>query len=81
MMTFPGAPSIYYGDEVGLPGGRDPDSRRVFPQPQEWDTAVLKDYKQLIALRHQYAALRTGKYKTLYAAQHIYVFALHIQMI
>ena len=75
MMTFPGAPSIYYGDEVGLPGGRDPDSRRGFPQPQDWDTAILKDYKQLIALRHQYPALRTGKYKTLYAAKHIYIFA------
>ncbi|MEM7756902.1 MAG: glycoside hydrolase family 13 protein [Cyanobacteria bacterium P01_A01_bin.40] len=75
MMTFPGAPSIFYGDEVGLPGGKDPDCRRVFPEPEDWDVEILKNYKQLIALRHQYAALRTGTYKTLYADQYLYVFA------
>lgn len=75
MMTFPGAPSIFYGDEVGLLGGKDPDCRRAFPEPANWDVEILKDYKQLIALRHQYSALSTGKYKTLYAGQHLYVFA------
>ncbi len=74
-MTFPGAPSIFYGDEVGLTGGKDPDCRRVFPEPENWDVEILKNYKELIALRHQYAALRTGTYKTLYADQHLYVFA------
>ncbi|MGB5714786.1 MAG: alpha-amylase family glycosyl hydrolase, partial [Waterburya sp.] len=75
MMTFPGAPSIFYGDEVGLTGGKDPDCRRVFPKPENWDVEILKDYKQLIALRHQYSALCTGTYKTLYADQHLYAFA------
>ncbi len=74
LMTFPGAPSIFYGDEVGLPGGKDPDCRRVFPEAQEWDVEILKVYKELIALRHKYAALRTGDYKTLYADQTVYVF-------
>jgi cyclomaltodextrinase len=74
MMTFPGAPSIFYGDEVGLLGGKDPDCRRAFPEPANWDVEILKDYKQLIALRHQYSALSTGKYKTLYAGQNLYVF-------
>jgi glycosidase len=75
MMTFPGAPSIFYGDEVGLLGGKDPDCRRVFPEPEYWDVEILKNYKQLIALRHQYSALSTGTYKTLYADQNLYVFA------
>lgn len=75
LMTFPGAPSIFYGDEVALPGKKDPDSRRVFPKPEHWDLEVLKSHKQLIALRHQYAALRTGIYKTLFADQSIYVLA------
>ncbi|MDJ0571941.1 MAG: glycoside hydrolase family 13 protein [Pleurocapsa sp. MO_192.B19] len=75
LMTFPGAPSIFYGDEVGLPGGKDPDSRRVFPEPENWDVEVLKSHKELIALRHKYPALRTGTYKTLFAAQNLYVFA------
>ena len=74
-MTFPGAPSIFYGDEVGLPGGKDPDCRRVFPEPKDWDVEILKDYKQLIALRHQHPALRTGKYKTVYASEHLFAFA------
>jgi len=30
-MTYPGAPSIYYGDEIGMEGGHDPDNRRAFP--------------------------------------------------
>ena len=75
LFTFPGAPSIFYGDEVGLPGGKDPDCRRVFPTAENWDVETLKEYKQLIALRHQYPALRTGKYITLYAEGAMYVFA------
>ncbi|WP_036480040.1 glycoside hydrolase family 13 protein [Myxosarcina sp. GI1] len=75
LFTFPGAPSIFYGDEVGLPGGKDPDSRRVFPEPQQWDVETLEYHKELIALRHKYACLRTGTYKVLYANESIYAFA------
>jgi cyclomaltodextrinase len=75
LLTFPGAPSIYYGDEVGLAGGKDPDSRRGFPPPEKWDTQLLKLHKELIALRHQYTCLRIGSYKILYAQDLTYVFA------
>ncbi|MGF1540067.1 MAG: glycoside hydrolase family 13 protein [Pleurocapsa sp.] len=75
LFTFPGAPSIFYGDEVGILGGKDPDCRRAFPQPENWDINILKEYKQLIALRHQYQALRTGAYHILHADNSIYVFA------
>ena len=75
LLTFPGAPSIYYGDEVGLPGRLDPDSRRSFPIDARWERDVLDYHRQLIALRHQYPALRTGSYQVLYAHTETYVFA------
>jgi cyclomaltodextrinase len=75
LMTFPGAPSIYYGDEVGLGGGFDPDCRRTFPDEPHWDMDVLNYHKYLIDLRHQHPALCTGDYRILYAENSIYVFA------
>ncbi|MBD2080471.1 glycoside hydrolase family 13 protein [Leptolyngbya sp. FACHB-17] len=75
LMTFPGAPSIYYGDEVGLPGAIDPDSRRGFPMESNWDYKIYECHRQLVKLRHAYPALRTGDYKVLYAEGTTYVFA------
>ncbi|MDJ0648125.1 MAG: glycoside hydrolase family 13 protein [Xenococcaceae cyanobacterium MO_188.B19] len=75
LFTFPGAPCIYYGDEVGLLGGKDPDCRRGFPLEIHWDNDTLNYHKELIALRHKYPALRTGKYQLLYAEDQTYVFA------
>ncbi len=75
LLTFPGAPSIYYGDEVGLPGAIDPDSRRGFPLEANWNTEILNTHRQLITLRHAYPCLRTGDYQVLHAQGAIYVFA------
>jgi glycosidase len=80
LFTFPGAPSIYYGDEVGLPGGLDPDCRRGFPDKENWNLEVLNYHKQLISLRHQYPSLRTGDYQILYAQDSIYVFSRSLGM-
>jgi len=75
LLTFPGAPSIYYGDEVGLPGRLDPDSRRGFPMEANWERDVLEYHRKLIAIRHAYPALRTGNYQVLFAEGTVYVFA------
>jgi cyclomaltodextrinase/neopullulanase len=75
LLTFPGAPSIYYGDEVGLPGALDPDSRRGFPAESDWDREIYDYHHQLIALRHAYPALRTGDYRMIYAEGTTYIFA------
>ncbi|MCC5609674.1 glycoside hydrolase family 13 protein [Nostoc sp. CHAB 5834] len=75
LLTFPGAPSIYYGDEVGLPGAIDPDSRRGFPLESNWNQEIFNTHRQLIALRHTYPALRTGDYQILHAQGQIYIFA------
>ncbi|HHE71846.1 MAG TPA: alpha-amylase [Chloroflexi bacterium] len=75
-MTFPGAPSIYYGDEVGMEGGRDPDCRRGFPWDESrWDHALRSDFRRCIQLRKDHVALRRGSYQALAADASTYVFA------
>jgi cyclomaltodextrinase / maltogenic alpha-amylase / neopullulanase len=68
-MTYPGAPSIYYGDEIGMTGGHDPDNRRAFPwdRAATWDTTLLHDFQRMIALRKQRPALRRGSFTFLHA--------------
>lgn len=74
-MTYPGAPSIYYGDEIGVAGGKDPDSRRSFPWDEsKWNQDLRAYFKKAIALRHRFPALRGGDYNTLYAQGPLYIF-------
>jgi cyclomaltodextrinase / maltogenic alpha-amylase / neopullulanase len=75
-MTMPGAPNIYYGDEIGLPGGGDPDCRRAFPwQDQaQWDVALRNDVRRFIRLRHDKVALRRGDFKILLAERGVVVY-------
>lgn len=61
LMTWPGSPSIYYGDELGMEGGPDPDNRRGM----RWDlesssNQMLSHYRKLVHLRRQSPALRAG---------------------
>lgn len=58
---YVGAPSIYYGDEIGLAGEFDPDNRRcmIWDQGQQ-DRELYDFYRTLIRLRHKYKALTTG---------------------
>ncbi|MEO1447715.1 MAG: DUF3459 domain-containing protein, partial [Cyanobacteria bacterium J06635_11] len=58
-----------------LSGGLDPDCRWAFPAEEKWNTDMLQLHKELIALRHAHPALRTGKYQTLAAEGHCYVFS------
>jgi glycosidase len=58
-MTMPGAPTLYYGNEAGLAGFTDPDSRRTYPWGNE-DQELLAFYKEIISIRKEYSSLRDG---------------------
>ena len=61
-MTWVGAPTIYYGDEAGLCGFTDPDNRRTYPWGREdWD--MIAFHKNIIRIRKDITALRTGSLK------------------
>ena len=80
-MTFPGAPCIYYGDEIGMEGGPDPDCRRAFPWDEaRWDRDLLEFFRRAIRLRHEHPALRRGRFIRLHAEDErgVYAFARQI---
>jgi neopullulanase len=67
-MTYPGAPSIYYGDEIGLDGGHDPGCRGAFPWDEvRWDKDLYQFTRRCIALRQGSSALRQGEFHVLFA--------------
>jgi alpha-glucosidase len=61
-MTTPGVPMVFAGDEIGLEGEWGEDARRTMPwsRPETWDTALLDEYRRLIALRRSSDALARG---------------------
>jgi neopullulanase len=60
-MTLPGAPCVYYGDEIGLEGGQDPLCRAGFPtDPAAWRGEPHGWLADLVAARHSSRALRDG---------------------
>jgi glycosidase len=64
-MTFIGIPHIYYGDEIAMPGGNDPDNRRPFNWDWQKDekACALKDfYQSLIEIRKQNAIFIEGEF-------------------
>ncbi len=75
--TLPGAPNLYYGGEVDMPGGDDPEMRA----PMRWDlvtpdNAALAWTKRLIALHQQHRALRVGNYRPI-SSDKLFAFERH----
>jgi glycosidase len=89
LLTNRGIPMIYYGDEIGMPGGDDPDNRRDFPggfpgdardaftnagrTPQERE--IWNHLRRLTHLRASLAPLRRGTQRSLYLADKQWVYA------
>ncbi len=68
-LSIPGAPGIYYGDEIGMTGGFDPDCRRAFPwdTPETWDRETLEMARALTRLRKAHPALRYGEWRPMWS--------------
>jgi neopullulanase len=87
-LTLRGIPELYYGDEIAMPGGNDPDNRRDFPGGWQGDeknafTAegrtpeqqeVFAYVQKLLQLRREHAALRSGQLWHLSSDDTSYVF-------
>ena len=73
---YPGAPCLYYGDEIGVDGEHDPDCRKSFPREEsKWDKSLLGYVKEIIALRKKNPALRRGDFTRLWSADGTYAFS------
>jgi 4-alpha-glucanotransferase len=77
-LSLPGAPTLYYGDEAGLTGGKDPQNRKPFPWGHE-NKRLTTCCRTLNQLRNTYPALQTGRFSTVYAHGDVYVFARFIE--
>ena len=73
-MTWMGAPTIYYGDEAGLCGFTDPDSRRAYPWGRE-DQDMISFHRDIIRLRKENRELREGSIKYVDAAYNYLAYA------
>lgn len=76
--TLPGAPCVYYGGEIGLRGGLDPDCRRAFPWDESrWDHELLAFVRAAFATRHAEPLLRHGELEVLGAEDGWLAFERH----
>lgn len=64
LFAYPGAPAVYYGDEVGVEGGKDPDCRAAFPwEPAQWKDELRPHIQKLAAYRKRFPCLRRGGFQ------------------
>lgn len=76
--TWPGAPTLYYGDETGLPGWTDPDDRRTYPWNHR-DRELEEFYRYMIHMHRESEALRKGSLAALSSAPHVLAYARFFQ--
>ena len=73
LFVLPGVPVIYYGDEIGMEGGKDPDNRRSFPWTENFDDAdagafpatfgsmdLFEHFKAMCIMRNSLESLKNG---------------------
>ncbi len=77
-MTFYGVPCIYYGDEAGMQGGKDPFNRGTYPW-RAVDPELRSWYCRLGQLRREMGCLRCGYFKPLYAKGGVYIYTRYFE--
>jgi neopullulanase len=76
LFTYPGAPCVYYGDEIGIDGEHDPYCRKSFLWDEsKWDKDLRSYVKELANLRNHHPVLRRGDFKRLWSADGTYSFS------
>ena len=72
LVTLPGAPSIYYGDELAMSGRADPDCRRAFPPSLDTVDEPAREHRRFVRAaihaRREHAALRRGTVRPTWTA-------------
>ena len=71
--TLPGVPLIYYGDEVGIIGGKDPDNRRSYPWGKE-DKDLIDFYRRIVNIRNNHDGLKKGEFNIFNTDEDIFAF-------
>ncbi|RQN01664.1 glycoside hydrolase family 13 protein [Clostridium butyricum] len=71
--TIPGVPLIYYGDETGVTGGKDPDNRKSYPWENE-DVDLIGFYKRIAQIRNGQDALKKGDFNIFDTEEDIFAF-------
>ncbi len=76
LMTYPGVPSIFHGDEIGLGGTFGEDARRTMPwdKPESWDHKFLAEVKDLIQIRKSSSAISTGGLRYVRVSENYFAF-------
>lgn len=73
-MTWPGAPTVYYGDEAGVCGFTDPDNRRTYPWGHE-DQELIAFHREMIRIHKRYLVFREGSVQMLEWRENVLAYA------
>lgn len=75
LFTFPGAPAIYYGDEIGMEGEDDPDCRRTYPwQDDKYNKDLFGFFQGLVKLRSEVTPLQDGDFLEIAANKDVFAY-------